>query len=115
MPHLSYTPTAIADLVRLRNFLKSKNPDAAKRAIAVIRSEIEKAGFNPERFRPVIDLQHYREIIVDFGGSGYVARFRYERGGDVFIVRVKHQLEDDFQADRSPESANPFQVARGDD
>ena len=39
---------------------------------------------------------YYREIIIDFGGSGYVARFRYEPGGDIIIVRIKHQLENDF-------------------
>ncbi len=38
---------------------------------------------------------HYREIIIDFGDSGYIARFRYETGGDIFIVRIKHQLEND--------------------
>ena len=101
MPHVIYSPGAIADLLRLRDFLKAKNVDAAKRAVAAIRADIAKAGFNPERYRPVEDLLHYREIIIDFGSSGYIARFRYEAGGDVVIVRIKHQLEDDFPANYS--------------
>ena len=72
MPHLIYTPTAIADWVRLRDFLKTKNLDAAKRAVSAIKSDIEKAAFNLERFRPGHDLPHYREIIIDFGSSGYM-------------------------------------------
>ena len=96
MPHVIYTPTAIADLVKLRDFLKTKNIDIARRAVSAIRADIEKATINPERFRPVTDLPHYREIIIDFGSSGYIARFRHEQGGDVLIVRIKHQLEDDF-------------------
>lgn len=96
MPHLIFTPTAIADWVRLRDFLKTKNLDAAKRAVSAIESDIEKAAFNLERFRPVHDLPHYREIIIDFGSSGYMVRFRYEQGGDVVIVRIKHQPENDY-------------------
>jgi plasmid stabilization system protein ParE len=96
MPHIIYTPAVIADLVRLRDFLKTKNLDASKRAVSTIEADIEKAGFNPQRFRPVPDLPHYREIIIDFGSSGYIARFRHELGGDVVIVRIKHQLENDY-------------------
>ncbi len=95
MPRIIYTPNALLDLVRLRKFLHDKNPEAARRASAVIKQEIEKAGKNPERFRPVPELQNHREIIIDFGASGYIARFRHEIGGDIYIVRVKHQLEDE--------------------
>jgi plasmid stabilization system protein ParE len=96
MPRVIYTEGALLDLIRLRDFLKSKSPEASKRAILAIQKSIEKASFNPERFKPVPDLMHYREIIVDFGKSGYVARFRYEEGGDIYIVRIKHQLENEY-------------------
>ena len=96
MPRIIYTETAIADLVRLRDFLKTRSPEASKRAILAIRKEIENASLFPERFRPVPDLMHYREIIIDFGSSGYIARFRYEQGGDIHIVRIKHQLENEY-------------------
>ena len=95
MPRIIYTPAAVADLIRFAKFLSGKDENVAKRAISIIRSEIEKAAVLPDRYRPVPDLMHFREIIIDFGSSGYVARFRYETGGDLFIVRIKHQLEDD--------------------
>ena len=96
MPRIIYTETAIADFARLRDFLKAKSPEASKRAVVAIREQIEKASIFPERFRPVPDLMHYREIIIDFGSSGYIARFRHEKGGDMYIVRIKHQLENDY-------------------
>jgi plasmid stabilization system protein ParE len=95
MPRIIYTPRAIADLVRLAKFLSSKDKTVAKRAISAIRTAIEKAAIFPDRYRPVPDLIHYREIIIDFGDSGYIVRFRYETGEDIFIVRIKHQLEND--------------------
>lgn len=96
MPQIIYTGRALTDLVRLREFLKTKNPEASERAVASIKLAIQNSGVRPERFRPVLDLMYYREIIIDFGGSGYIARFRYEPGGDIIIVRIKHQLENDF-------------------
>ena len=95
MPRIIYTPRAIADLVRLAKFLSSKDKIVAKRAISAIRIAIEKAAIFPDRYRPVPDLIQYREIIIDFGDSGYIVRFRYETGEDIFIVRIKHQLEND--------------------
>ncbi len=96
MPRIIYTSTALSDLVRLAKFLSTKDKAVAKRAITTIRSAIEKAAILPQRHRPVPDLMDYREIIINFGSSGYIARFRHEEGGDIFIVRVKHQLENDY-------------------
>jgi plasmid stabilization system protein ParE len=96
MPHIIYTPKALDDLVRLRAFLKDKNLEAAKRAVIAIRTAIGSASKSPERFRPVPNLPFYREIIIEFGGSGYIARFRHEPGQPIIIVRIKHQLEDEM-------------------
>lgn len=95
MSRIIYTPTAIADLIRLAKFLGTKDKIVAKRAVTIIRSEIAKVAVLPDRYRPVPDMMHFREIIIDFGSSGYIARFRHENGGDIFIVRIKHQLEND--------------------
>jgi len=95
MPRIIYTPSAISDLVRLAKFLSTKDKMVAKRAISLIRSDIEKAAILPDRYRPAPDLMHFREIIIDFGSSGYIARFRHEQGDDILIVRIKHQLEND--------------------
>ena len=94
MPPVIYTFKAVQDLVRLRSFLQGKSPEAASRAVTAIRVAIKGAALQPERFRPVPDLPFYREILIEFGATGYVVRFRYEPGGSIVIVRVKHQLEE---------------------
>lgn len=63
MPRIIYTETAIADLVRLRDFLKTRSPEASKRAVSVIRKAIENASVFPERFRPVPDLMDYKKLL----------------------------------------------------
>lgn len=96
MPYVKYSPQAIADLKRLHHFLAAQNPDVAKRAVSVIRDALQKVTFMPERFRPVDGKIYHREAIIDFGSSGYIARFRHLPNGDITIARIKHQKEDDF-------------------
>ena len=96
MPYVKYSPLAIADLKRLHHFLAEQNPDVAKRAVSVIRDALQKVSFMPERFRPVEGKMYHREAIIDFGSSGYIARFRHLPNGDITIARIKHQKEDDF-------------------
>ena len=97
MPSVKYSAQAIADLKRIHDFLNTQDSDAAKRAVSVIRATLEKVAFMPERFRPVEGKIYHREAIIDFGNSGYVARFRHLPSGDITIARIKHQKEDDFQ------------------
>ena len=78
-------------------FLMTQDSDAAKRAVSVIRAALEKVAFMPERFRPVEGKIYHREAIIDFGNSGYVARFRHLPSSDITIARIKHQKENDFQ------------------
>jgi plasmid stabilization system protein ParE len=96
MPQITYSATAIQDIKRLRDFLVKKDIEVAKRAISTIRAELNKIAFFPERFRPVEGLIYHREAIIDFGSSGYIARFRHLPNGDITIIRIKHQLENDF-------------------
>jgi plasmid stabilization system protein ParE len=93
MPQIIYSPTAIRDLQRLREFLRSKNPAAAKRAAEVIIQAIKLLGFQPHMGRPVTDMPNiYREWVIDFGDSGYVARYHFA-GNAVTILAVRHQKE----------------------
>ena len=96
MPQLKYAPTALLDLQRLRDFLRPKNPAAAKRAGEAIRSEIRVLGLQPQIGRPVEDMpEEYREWIIDFGDSGYIARYRFD-AETVTILAVRHQKEAGF-------------------
>jgi plasmid stabilization system protein ParE len=96
MPSIKYSAQAIADLKRLHDFLATQDKEVAKRAVSVIRDALQKIAIMPERFRPVEGKIYHREAMIDFGSSGYVARFRHLPNGDITIARIKHQKEDDF-------------------
>jgi plasmid stabilization system protein ParE len=93
MPQVIYAPGAIRDLQRLREFLRPKNPVAAKRAADTIIKALQVLGVQPQIGRPVEDMpDQYREWMIDFGDSGYVARYRFD-GEAVTILAVRHQKE----------------------
>lgn len=96
MPQVIFSPAAIRDLERLREFLRPKNPSAAKRAGETILKSMRALGANPRMGRLVEDLpEQYREWLVDFGDSGYVARYRID-GDALTILAVRHQREAGF-------------------
>ncbi|WP_338523255.1 type II toxin-antitoxin system RelE/ParE family toxin [Pseudomonas batumici] len=93
MPQVIFAPAAIRDIQRLREFLRPKNADAASRAGASIMQSVRMLGTQPHIGRPIDDLpDEYREWLIDFGDSGYVARYRIN-GDIVTILTVRHQKE----------------------
>ena len=93
MPRLSWSPAALADVQRLSRFLARNNIDAARRAVKSIREGVKVLALQPGIGRPAEDMEHeYREWLIDFGGSGYVALYRYEADTAV-ILAVRHQRE----------------------
>ena len=96
MPRLIWAQPALLDVQRLYRFLAPKNVDAAKRAVKAIRLGVQVLGQQPGIGRPIEDLpEEFREWIIDFGDSGYVARYRL--GPDaVVILAVRHQKEVGF-------------------
>jgi plasmid stabilization system protein ParE len=85
-------------LEHCRYFLAEVNPRAAKRAGQAIREQFMQLEMNPEIGRPLGDLPELRELIIDFGGSGYVALYRYERGTNtVYLLAFRHQKEAGYQ------------------
>ena len=78
---------------RLYRFLAGRNTDAARRAIKAIRESVKVLARQPGIGRPVEDMEpEYREWIIDFGDSGYVALYRYD-GETAVIPAVRHQRE----------------------
>ena len=96
MPRLIWTPQALADVQRLYRFLASKNIDAARRAVQAIRQGVKVLTLQPGVGRPIDDLPvEFREWLIDFGDSGYLARYRLD--GDLIVVlAVRHQKEAGF-------------------
>ncbi len=96
MPQVRFTPAALRDLQRLREFLRLKNPLAAKRASAAIIKAIQQLGQHPQVGRPVEEMDTaYRELPIDFGDSGYIALYRYE-GDTVTVLSLRHQKEAEY-------------------
>lgn len=93
MPQIIFAAAAIRDLMRLRDFLRPKHPDAARRTGDAIRKGVQALGTHSRMGRLVEGLpEQYREWLIDFGDSGYVARYRIE-GEVVTILAVRHQKE----------------------
>jgi plasmid stabilization system protein ParE len=93
MPRLIWTQSALRDVARLHDFLKSKDRDAAKRAVKAIRQGVQLLATHPEAGRPAEDmLPEFREWLIDFGSAGYLSLYRYD-GVDVVILAVRHTRE----------------------
>lgn len=95
MPRVIFSPGAVRDLERLRAFLREKNPAAARRAAEVIKKAVSALEKHPQLGRPADDLPpEFRELVIDFGDSGYVLMYRHANGEpDVVILTVRHQKE----------------------
>ncbi|WP_081581701.1 type II toxin-antitoxin system RelE/ParE family toxin [Pararhodospirillum photometricum] len=93
MSQVRFAPAAIRDLQRLRDFLRPKNPDAARRAGEAIRQGVKILSIHPHLGRMIDDLpEQFREWLIDFGESGYVARYRIDEDAVIILV-IRHQRE----------------------
>jgi plasmid stabilization system protein ParE len=98
MPHVRLSEQAQTDITRLYRFLAEQDQLAAKRAAMVIRDAFLPLKEFPIIGRPVEDHDALREMVIDFGASGYLALYRYEPAtDDVTILAIKHQKEDDYK------------------
>ncbi|MDP3823587.1 MAG: type II toxin-antitoxin system RelE/ParE family toxin [Burkholderiales bacterium] len=93
MPRLTWSPAALRDVQRLYRFLSEKDPGAARRAVKIIREGVKIIARQPGIGRPAEDMEpEYREWMIDFGATGYVALYRYDDAAAV-ILAVRHQRE----------------------
>jgi plasmid stabilization system protein ParE len=93
LARLIWTPAALQDIARLHRFLAPKNPGAARRAIRAIREGVRLLTRYPEIGRPVEEMPaEFRERIIRFGDSGYVALYHYD-GELVVLLAVRHARE----------------------
>ena len=93
MPQVIITRTALADIERLREFLRSKDAEAAQEAGKTIIEAIHSLRQFPERGRNADWLgENFRELVIKFGGTGYIAIYRLDTS-KVFILALRHQKE----------------------
>ena len=90
-------PRAADDLQRLFDFLAETDLAAAehvREAIAKGFSFLQDFPFACRKAAPENPL--LRELLIEFGQSGYVALFEIEDADTVTILAVRHQREDDY-------------------
>ena len=95
---------AVADLRRLEDFaiereLTSETPDwtSSQRALDAIREGMRLLTWSPYTCRKAeLGNGRSRELILPFGGAGYVVLFEIF-GDDVVVGAIRHQREDDYR------------------
>lgn len=88
---------AANDLQRLFDHLAERDLKSAERARVTIEQAfgfLEAFPFACRKASP--DHPFMREMVIEFGQSGYVALFEIEDADTVTILTLRHQREDDF-------------------
>ena len=75
MPRVVITEAAALGLERCRRFLVDRNPAAARLAGEAIERHLMLLESTPEIGRPFRERPEWRELLIDFGDSGYVALY----------------------------------------
>lgn len=89
---LLYSHEAIGDLIRLREFLESKNPQAAHKVAEAIRKGISQLKTFPY-LGVEVELAPDPEMIRDLIIGNYIARYLIH-GKQIFILRIWHHKEE---------------------
>lgn len=92
------TTEAVEDLDRLYEFLLKRDLDAAERGLAAIERVLVLLAYSPFSCRKAL-LQkspRWRELLIPFGHSGYVALFEIDDERTVTVTAVRHQREEDY-------------------
>ena len=93
MSRLIWTAEAAGDLERAYTFIAGKDEDAAVKALDAIDGRALLLEDFPHAGRPAEDLEpEHRELLIPFGGSGYVLLYRIEHSL-IYILAVRHQKE----------------------
>ncbi len=96
-----YSAAARDDLKRLYQHLieratRADDLHSADGALRVIVDSVASLRRSPFIYRKAGSSPFLRELLIPFGGSGYVALFEIQDAATVMIVAVRHQLEDDY-------------------
>jgi len=94
MPQVVVTEQAIQGMERCRQFLKRKNLLASKRAAHVIKEHFSLLETAPEIGRSIDEYPDLRELVIEFGDSGYLALYSFDNKKDqVLILAFRYQKE----------------------
>ena len=100
---VEFSLAAQADLERLFDFVLQRELNSAsgdldipELALSAIKDGIAFLKTSPFACRKVGVSPFVREIIIMFGGTGYVALYEIVNDRTVIIGAVRHQREDDY-------------------
>ena len=91
--NLNFTPEAVGDLIRLREFIKEKNPIAAQRIANELLIGIEKLKVFPE-IGLIVDRAPQPDLIRDLYISKYTIRYLIG-DNEIVVLRMWHGKEID--------------------
>jgi plasmid stabilization system protein ParE len=92
-----FTGAALADIERLYRFLADQDIPAADAALRALEKAWELLGSFPFAARKADSANPFlRELLIPFGGAGYVALFEIKDDTTIIILAVRHQREDDY-------------------
>lgn len=88
---ITYTPEAIDDLIRLKEFIEEKNPQAAQRVARTIKKKIKQLKTFP-LIGVGVEEAPDPELIRDLITGNYIVRYLIY-SNKVHILRVWHHKE----------------------
>lgn len=97
-----YTEAALADLVRLADFLLASEPAAAGETISLIEEAVQVLHNHCLIGREAEDGM--RELMVSRGRSGYVVLYSIEHAAEdvVLLLAIRHQRECGYSRESDP-------------
>ena len=96
---IEFAETAKEDLDRLHTFYSQIDADLADRALQTILSAFQTIQRHPYICRQARHAElgtAWRELLIDFGSSGYIALFEIATATTINVVAVRHQRESDY-------------------
>ncbi|MBS0467269.1 MAG: type II toxin-antitoxin system RelE/ParE family toxin [Proteobacteria bacterium] len=98
-----FSPEAVEDLERLFDHVLERELNSPtgdleipERAIAAIKQACQFLTHSPFSCRKTGESAFVRELLISFGGSGYVAMFEICDSHRVIVGAIRHQLESDY-------------------
>ena len=94
---LRFAEAALGTIEPLYRFLAEQNIPAAEAALIALENAwdlLRQFPFPAREADPAKPL--LRELLIPFGGAGYMALYEIDDGHTVTILAARHQREDDY-------------------